>query len=160
VSGLTEQHKHPIRNKMESMPPLEKNSRKLNLGCGWHPKPGYINVDYTDVYPADVVHDLDKFPWPFSDNQFELVEMDHVLEHLNDIRGVVAELERIMAPGGLVIIRVPHFSRGFTHWDHKRGFDFTFMIYFDPRESGGFTGSRLEPVQTRLTWFAQPHVKK
>jgi SAM-dependent methyltransferase len=133
---------------------------KLNLGCGLNPKPGYVNVDQTPGTRVDVVHDLEQFPWPFEDDRFEQIDLDHVLEHLSDARPVMAELYRILRPGGTVYIRVPHFSRGFTHWDHKRGFDVSFPLYFSTDISGGFENAAFEHVSTRLTWFAQPEYKR
>lgn len=134
---------------------------KLNLGCGHVHKQGYLNVDISEQCNPDIQHDLNCVPWPFQDNQFELVEVDHVLEHISvDLRLVIQELYRIMQNRALLIIRVPHFSRGFTHWDHKRGFDFTFKIYFDPEVSGAFEGVCFDHVSTRVSWFSQHHLKK
>jgi SAM-dependent methyltransferase len=135
-------------------------SRKLNLGSGQFPKEGFVNVDYFSISPPDITHDLNQIPYPFEDNHFELVEADHVLEHLTEPFRVMGELRRICAPGALVHIRVPHFSRGFTHADHKRGFDVTFPYYFNPKFAPGYQGIPLELVKMRLTWFAQPYMKK
>jgi len=137
-----------------------QSSRKLNLGCGEFPKEGFINVDYFSNSTPDVSHDLNKIPYPFDDDHFELVEADHVLEHLTDPFGVMGELRRICAPGATIHIRVPHFSRGFTHADHKRGFDVTFPYYFNPKFGPGYQRIPLELVKMRLTWFAQPYMKK
>lgn len=139
---------------------LHEKSKYLNLGSGWYPKDGYINLDCNPNYPVDIIHDLNIIPWPFPDSSFSRIEMDHLLEHLDDIRHTMSELYRILEPGGVLVIRVPHFSRGFTHWDHKRGFDISFPIYFDSSESGAFEEIPLEHLSTKLTWFAQPHMKK
>src|SRR5574339_598973 len=82
-------------------------SRKLNLGSGEFLKDGFVNVDYYSISNPDVVHDLSKFPYPFDDNYFELVEADHVLEHLREPFEVMRELYRICAPGATIHIRVP-----------------------------------------------------
>jgi hypothetical protein len=137
-----------------------KNSRKLNVGSGDYLKEGYVNVDYYSTSTPDVSHDLNQIPYPFEDDYFELVEADHVLEHLMDPFKVMAELRRISQDGALIHIRVPHFSRGFTHADHKRGFDVTFPYYFNPEFLGGYQRIPLELVRMRLTWFAQPYMKK
>ena len=137
-----------------------RQSRKLNLGSGEFSKEGFINVDYYSVSNPDVSHDLNKFPYPFEENYFELVEADHVLEHLDDPFRVMRELYRICAPKAMIRIRVPHFSRGFTHAEHKRGFDVTFPYYFDPTLPVGYQGVPLELVRMHLTWFAQPYLKK
>jgi len=133
---------------------------RLNLGCGQFKKPGYLNVDFNEAFEPDLLVDLTVFPFPFRDEQFTLIEADHVLEHLDDPFETMRELHRILAPGGRLIVRVPHFSRGFTHSDHRRGFDVTFAYYFRPEFTAGYTGTTFETESTRLTWFAQPYLKR
>ena len=135
-------------------------SRKLNLGSGEFTKEGFVNVDYYSISNPDVSHDLNKIPYPFDDNYFELVEADHVLEHLVAPFDVMRELHRICAPGAIIHIRVPHFSRGFTHADHKRGFDVTFPYYFNPIFRPGYQKIPLKLIRMRLRWFAQPYMKR
>ena len=139
---------------------LNPDIKKLNLGCGKFPKKGYINLDVDKDAKADIIHNLDNYPWPLPDSQFEIIEMDHILEHLADIRQTLNEIERILANNGQVIIKVPHFSRGFTHWDHKHGFDVSFPLYFKKDISGGFQNLSLKHVNTKLIWFGQPEYKK
>lgn len=134
--------------------------RKLNLGCGRFPKQGYVNVDVDERGGQDVTHDLNAFPYPFDGGDFDLVESSHNLEHLADPFRVMAEIHRLLAPGGKAVIRVPHFSRGFTHPDHKRGFDVSFPYYFDPEFPGGYSGTPFELVSLRLRWNGQPYLKK
>jgi SAM-dependent methyltransferase len=133
---------------------------RLNLGCGAFKKAGFINVDVDARRDPEVIHNLDQFPYPFPSSQFSLVEAEHVLEHLENPFGVMKELHRIMKDGGLLIIKVPHFSRGFTHADHKRGFDLAFPLYFDPRTEPFFIGVHFALEGVRLTWFAQPELKR
>ena len=135
-------------------------SRKLNIGSGQFPKEGFVNVDYYSATAPDISHNLDQIPYPFEDDYFELVEADHVLEHLTDPFKVMGELRRVCANGATIRVRVPHFSRGFTHADHKRGFDVTFPYYFNPKFPPGYQGIPLVLVKMRLTWFAQPYMKK
>lgn len=139
---------------------FKSTSRKLNLGSGEFLKEGFINVDYYSNSTPDVSHNLNQFPYPFENDYFERVEADHVFEHLYEPFQVMRELHRICAPGATIHIRVPHFSRGFTHADHKRGFDVTFPYYFNPKFGPGYQGVPLELVKMRLTWFAQPYMKK
>jgi len=135
-------------------------SDKLNLGCGEFRKDGYVNVDYYANAEPDIRHDLNRFPYPFEDDRFALIEADHLLEHLQDPFRVMRELHRISRRDGLIIIRVPHFSRGFTHAQHCRGFDVSFPLYFDPLFQGGYQGFTLKLEKMRLRWFAQPYLKK
>jgi SAM-dependent methyltransferase len=140
--------------------PRALESTKLNLGCGRFPKPGFVNVDWVDTPGVDVVHDLTRLPYPFEDGQFERIEADHVIEHLASVFDVMREFHRLLKPNGLLVLRVPHFSRGFSHPEHRRGFDATFPYYFDPSFPGGYTGVQFELVSLRMRWFAQPYLKR
>ena len=55
---------------------------KLNLGCGSKILNGYTNVDKFDYYKPNIVHDLEKFPYPFDENSVEEIILSHVLEHI------------------------------------------------------------------------------
>ncbi|MBU0467067.1 MAG: class I SAM-dependent methyltransferase [Nanoarchaeota archaeon] len=108
--------------------------RKLNLGCGLDIKKGYVNLDFLSIRGVDVVHDLNKFPYPFKDNEFDEVYTSHVLEHIDDLVKVMGELKRICKPGARIVVRVPHFSCGLTYNDptHKTFFGyFTFDCFTD-----------------------------
>lgn len=135
-------------------------SDKLNLGCSMFQKKDFINLDISKERNPDIVHNLDKFPYPFEDNSFSRIEADHVLEHLKDPFKTMQELHRILKPNGILIIKTPHFSRGFTHPDHKRGFDVSFPLYFNKKYSAFFAGTEFQLLKMKLTWFAQPYMKK
>ncbi len=139
-------------------------SVKLNLGCGERKKEGYINVDWKSELDPEVVHDLNTIPYPFSNGSIDLVEADHILEHLDRPFFIMQELHRILKRGGVLKIKVPHFSRGFTHAEHIHGFDVTFPLYFNKDfakeafESAGRSEFRLDKM--RLRWHAFPHLLK
>jgi SAM-dependent methyltransferase len=134
--------------------------KKLNLGCGEFRKEGYVNLDCLASVRPDIVHDLNVFPYPFQDNTFDTIEADHVLEHLHNPILVMKELHRISKSGGFVTVRVPHFSRGFSHPEHKVGFDVTFPYYFEKSFPGGYMGVEFELKRLKLSWFAQRYLKK
>jgi|TARA_Y100000310_G_C20660996_1_gene804779 SAM-dependent methyltransferase len=106
--------------------------KKLNLGCGLDIKRDYINLDFLDVEGIDIKHDLNKFPYPFKKNTFDEIYTSHVLEHLENLEKVMAELKRISKPGAKIYIRVPHFSCGVSYRDptHKRLFSYFTFEYF------------------------------
>jgi len=85
---------------------------KLNLGCGHHKLPGYLNVDSQAQCSPDQVVDLEQFPWPWPDQSVEEIRLSHVLEHLGATTekyfGVMRELYRVCAPNALIHIAVPH----------------------------------------------------
>jgi SAM-dependent methyltransferase len=133
--------------------------QKLNLGSGNFLKKGYINIDFYNP-KADVQHNLNIIPYPFDSNSIDIIEADHVIEHLHDVFAVMVELHRIIKPNGILKIKVPHFSRGMSHPDHKRGFDITFPYYFDPTFKGGYTGVYFKIEKLQFKWLAQPYLKK
>ena len=85
---------------------------KLNLGCGSEHLSGWVNVDRFPAAHPDLVHDLERLPWPFPDDAAEEVLLKHVLEHLgrdsDTFLGILKELYRVCAPGARVRIVVPH----------------------------------------------------
>lgn len=56
-----------------------------------------------------MVHDLDDLPLPFSDETFDEILCSDVLEHLEYIP-VLRDLHRILKTGGVLEIKVPHFT--------------------------------------------------
>lgn len=55
---------------------------------------------------ADIRADLTNLPFP--DRSFDAVLTSHVLEHIRDDRAAMAELARILRPGGQAIVMVPY----------------------------------------------------
>jgi glycosyltransferase involved in cell wall biosynthesis/ubiquinone/menaquinone biosynthesis C-methylase UbiE len=53
---------------------------------------------------------------PFADNSFDKVLMSEVLEHLVDDRGSLREVYRVLKPGGVLALSVPHANYPFL-WD-------------------------------------------
>lgn len=82
---------------------------KLNMGCGERPLEGFVNVDIVKLKGVDIVHDMEKFPYPFKDNSADFILMDNVIEHLNDTVGVMKECYRILKPGGRMQLVFPYY---------------------------------------------------
>ncbi|MCI0532587.1 class I SAM-dependent methyltransferase [bacterium] len=138
---------------------MEEKKQKLNVGCGESKKDGYINLDFSELVKPDVKHDLNRFPYPFKDDTFDIIEVFHVLEHLDRPFDCMREFHRIMKHGGTLHVKVPHFSRGFTHAEHAHGFDVTFPLYFNPEfTKSGYFGVHFELISSELHWFAFPHL--
>ena len=144
----------------DQMNPGAAGGLRINFGCGQFPLPGWVNVDNDPRARADVHHDLEQLPFPFTARSADEIWAAHVLEHLSQPFAVMAEFHRILKPGGRLTVRVPHCSRGFTHPDHKRGFDVSFPLYFNPRFRGGYSGVPFLHRRTRLRWFGQPELKR
>jgi len=100
--------------------------KRLNLGCGSDIKVDCINLDRNEGKGIDVVWDLDKFPYPFSNESIDRIFAFHILEHVENYEMTLKEINRIMKPGGALYIRVPHFSAPIANSEfHKRFFCFT-----------------------------------
>jgi SAM-dependent methyltransferase len=61
---------------------------------------------------GDEVYRLDGASTPFADHSFDQVVIVDYLEHIPDDRAFARELERIVKPGGTVIVNVPHLQPG------------------------------------------------
>ena len=75
----------------------------------------YITADLESPI-ADVHFDLHDIP--LSDNQYDIIICNHVMEHVRDDKRVLGELLRILKPGGRAIVQVPlDYSRTSTFED-------------------------------------------
>lgn len=105
--------------------------KKLNIGCGNHILPGWINLDISALPGVDVVHNIEKIPLPFADGEFDEILCQDVLEHVEYIP-VLRDLHRIIKPGGTITIRVPHFTtrHNFIDPTHKKMFSIDTFDFF------------------------------
>jgi SAM-dependent methyltransferase len=67
-----------------------------------------------DLFRADVDIKADITHLPVPDESYDVVYASHVLEHVPDDRKAVAEIYRILNPGGMAILPVPINSAGKT----------------------------------------------
>jgi SAM-dependent methyltransferase len=54
---------------------------------------------------------------PFAENSFDLAVSLDVIEHLQDDRGALRELRRVVAPGGALLVTVPAYQRLWSRHD-------------------------------------------
>jgi hypothetical protein len=96
--------------------------KKLNLGSGIDYLEGWTNLDISDkdIYgvpiKVEVIWDLNDFPWPFPDNEFDEIGAYAILEHLMSRTKPWDEIKRIAKNGCKVHVLVPHYS-GYTGYD-------------------------------------------
>ena len=89
----------------------------LDVGCGSAKYPNAVGLDISPDTDADIVHDLDEFPYPIADGSFDQVLMQDVLEHVAEPIRVLEELHRISRPGARIHIRTPHYSSVLAYGD-------------------------------------------
>jgi SAM-dependent methyltransferase len=106
--------------------------RILDVGCGIHKQPGSIGLDRNPASRADVLADLDRFPYPFADGSFDRLTAIHVIEHVDDVIRTMEEFHRLVRAGGSVRIETPHYTdfSSFcdpTHKSHLTSFSFRYF---------------------------------
>jgi SAM-dependent methyltransferase len=85
--------------------PLE-HGLQLHIGCGPAHPPGWVNID---VYPAPLAINV-LWGLPFATGSARYVFVSHLLEHLfypADVGPFLAEVHRVLAPGGVMRVVVP-----------------------------------------------------
>jgi SAM-dependent methyltransferase len=119
--------------------------KKLDFGCGQTKEPGYVGMDIFPGEGVDVIHDFDVFPYPFADNTFDEIVSKSSLEHVDDFIATVVELHRILKPGGILEIWVPHYSGPDAYRDptHKTFFAYTTFDRFTGHTSYETTHSGM-----------------
>jgi Methyltransferase domain len=75
--------------------------RRLNLGCGWDHREGYLNVDCYERHQPDLIADISNLPM-LPSGYFEEVLAKDVLEHFERTRTdtILAEWARLLSPDG------------------------------------------------------------
>ncbi|MBN1162194.1 class I SAM-dependent methyltransferase [Patescibacteria group bacterium] len=136
----------------------KKGKIVLNLGCGDKKLKGAVNVDKSNLHNVDIVHDLNIIPYPFPDAHADEIHMYHVLEHLDDPIAVMEEVHRILKPGGILYLRVPHFSSLYAWGDitHKRAYSLNAFDIFDEStrlRDLGYTKAKFKIKQRKLRYF-------
>ncbi len=93
------------------------------------------------------------------ENRFDVVVMNHVLEHVNQPIALLNEVRRLLAPGGLVHIAVPNIAC----WEAKlagwTSYEPYHLAYFAPHtleravKAGGLVIERLSTHDSFSGWF-------
>lgn len=133
---------------------LAGSGRILDVGCGINKFAGAIGVDRNPATRADVICELDHFPYPFIDGSFGCVRAIHVIEHVADVIKTMEEFHRLLKPGGRVVIATPHYTdfSSFcdpTHRWHLNSFSFR---YFGENHAGFgyYTKARFREISIHV----------
>lgn len=78
----------------------------LNIGCGNHPLPGFLNLDIGAG--GDRQHDV-RLGLPFPQASVAGIFNEHFLEHLTQAEGIafLRECRRVLTPGGVLRVATP-----------------------------------------------------
>ena len=134
-SNLDPSRHHSEKRRMEALVrwlPLAPGVRVLDVGCGagWFAQQcaaAGATVWATDLslkgvreararYPAAGLFQMgDIYLLPFAGAAFDLVLLSEVLEHLEDLDRALGEVVRVLRPGGMILISVPHREKIIQH---------------------------------------------
>lgn len=106
----------------------------LDLGCGRDRVKDAVTLDINNDFKPDVVHDLNKFPYPFEDKSFNKIYLNNILFHLEDIFKVLGELHRILDTNGEIIVTSAYFRSPYAFYypNPKNLFTVKTFDFFDP----------------------------
>jgi predicted SAM-dependent methyltransferase len=109
------------------------DSLKLDLACGNRKTAGFVGVDCTKTQDADIVHDLNKYPYPFEDNSVDEINCQHFVEHVDDLVKFMDECWRILKPEAKMNIVAPYYAnmRAWQDPTHKRAISESSFLYFN-----------------------------
>lgn len=105
----------------------------IELGCGSTKQIKHaIGIDQFNLDGVDIVCNLEEGLPFLQDNCVDVIYSFHLLEHLTDVGTFMAEIFRVLKPGGRKIGTVPHFSNPYYYSDytHRTPFGLYSFCYF------------------------------
>jgi ubiquinone/menaquinone biosynthesis C-methylase UbiE len=124
----------------------EGRIRRLNWGCGTEPPDGWINCDVKQGPGIDISCDI-RDGLPLEDSSFDYIASIHALPELSypDIDPALAELRRVLKPGGPLRLSLPDLDRAIRAY--REGDARYFLIADDDiRSLGG-------KLIVQMTWY-------
>jgi SAM-dependent methyltransferase len=133
---------------------LHSKGKLLDLGCGKVPLfivyKDYVTdnicLDWESTFHKndylDFECDLTK-PLPFKDGEFDTIILSDVLEHIPKPEHLWAEISRLLAKGGKIIMNVPFF-----YWLHESPHDYYRYTEFALRRFVNSSGLRLLQLES------------
>lgn len=132
--------------------------RILDVGCGIRKFPGSIGIDCNASSNADVLCNLDHFPYPFVSDTFDQIRAIHVIEHVADVIKAIEEFHRLSRKGGRILIATPHYTdfSSFcdpTHRWHLNSYSFRYFGE-DNAGFGYYSPVKLREISVRVKVLA------
>jgi SAM-dependent methyltransferase len=128
--------------------------KTLAIGSGkMNPSPNITRLDISPETGADVIWDLNIFPYPFEDSTFDRIECFDVIEHVANIPAVMQECHRILKNDGLFYITTPHYSSNNSYIDPTHRFHlsyFSFDCFSDEHKYHYYSKARFKMIQKKM----------
>jgi SAM-dependent methyltransferase len=130
---------------------VDQAARVLDVGSADGPSVGWlqgrgrhtaVDIDIRGLGPGDVCGSATALP--FRDGSFDVVAAFDVIEHVDPEHVVVAELRRVLDPGGRLLVSVPAYNWAWSDHDTANGHHrrYTRRRLVDALEQGGFEVDR------------------
>ena len=120
--------------------------KRLNWGCGGHTLPGWINSDLKEEPGVDLACDIRR-GLPLASDSIDYAVSVHALPEvpLDEIVPVLAELRRVLRPGGILRLVLPDLLKGVAAY--QRGDRDYFLV---PDADAERLGAKLV---VQLIWY-------
>ena len=149
----------------------QRPGKVLDVGCGrglllnklrqrgWDPLGTELSEDAA-AYARDqlglpvITQPLEEIGFP--SNEFDLVILWHVLEHVQSPRDIVREVARILKPGCTLLVAVPNFGSWEARWSRDKWFHLDVprhLTHFTPRSLGRILEEAGIPI-TSVNFFS------
>ena len=130
------------------------NPRILDVGCGLNKLEGSVGLDRNPASRADVLAELDSFPYPFRDSAFDGLQAVHVIEHVADVIRTMEEFHRLVRPEGEIYVVTPHYTdfSSFCDPTHRWHLNSFSLRYFgeDNAGYGYYSKARFSETSVRV----------
>lgn len=122
--------------------------RRLHWGCGPITPYGWVNSDLEPWPGVDVVADI-RAGLPLGDNAFDYIVSIHTLPELSyaDLDPALAELQRVLRPGGVLRLALPDLDKAIQAYLHK---DVDYFLIPDE-----VTRTVAGKLIVQLTWYGR-----
>ena len=106
----------------------------LNLGSGTEKITNSIRLDINKKVNPDILHDLNIFPYPFKNNEFDEIYLNNILFQLDNFFLVMKEIHRIIKNNGKIFIKCAYFRSNYAYHypGSKNNFTVSTFRFFDP----------------------------
>ena len=106
---------------------------KLNLGAGFRPQAGYINIDNRPEVEPDLLCDIE-IGLPYDDDSIDEIRAVDFLEHVHQdkVIFVIEEIWRVLKDGGLFYSLTPSTAGigAFMDFNHRSYWNLGSFLYF------------------------------
>lgn len=115
---------------------IRKKGILLDVGCRDRKEPNWLGIDWKLHPGVDIVHDLEKFPYPVPDGSCITIKAAHVAEHIHPrlFFSWMDEMWRMLRPGGQLVMSAPY-AGSIGYWGdptHVNGITEVTFQHFDP----------------------------